>query len=165
MLQDGFLGYQTSFMLDFVVVSLLIIVPILLYSLWQVKFGKAFGLHRRLQILLGIILLIAVSAFEIDLQVVHGGWENIVAKSFTDEASLAVRIKEAQPWLWVHLVFAVTTPLFWVVTMVMALRKFGREPHPGPHSRVHKVLGWISAIDITATAITGLLFYYVAFMR
>jgi hypothetical protein len=30
---------------------------------------------------------------------------------------------------------------------------------------VHAVLGWISTIDITLTAITGLIFYYLAFVK
>ena len=33
MFQDGFLGYRTSFMLDFVECALIVIVPVLLYSL------------------------------------------------------------------------------------------------------------------------------------
>src|SRR5690349_13232590 len=33
-MQDGFLGYKSSFMLDFVVVALVLIVPILLFSLY-----------------------------------------------------------------------------------------------------------------------------------
>ncbi len=43
MLKNGFLGYPTSFMLDFVVVSLVLIVPVLLfvagfmYAFWPEK--------------------------------------------------------------------------------------------------------------------------------
>lgn len=165
MLKDGFLGYQTSFMLDFVVCALIIVVPLLLFSLWNVKAKHRYQLHRKLQLLLGVILLVAVSAFEIDLQVVHGGWENIVRKSAPGDAELAARIKTAQPWLYVHLVFAVTTPIIWVITLVMALKKFERPAQPGSHSQVHRILGWISTIDITLTAVTGLAFYYVAFMN
>lgn len=164
-MQDGFLGYQTSFMLDFVVTALVIIVPLLLYSLWMVKFKRKYEQHRRLQVVLGVVLLVAVTAFEVDLQIVHGGWENIVAKSQPDEAALAARIQEARPWLWVHLVFAVTTPIIWIVTLVLAWKRFSRPTEPGSHSNLHKKLGWLSTLDITATAITGLVFYYIAFMR
>ncbi|MEZ6126669.1 MAG: DUF420 domain-containing protein [Planctomycetaceae bacterium] len=165
MLQDGFLGYRTSFMLDFVVCALVVIVPVLLFSLWSVRIRRNYSLHRKLQIALGIILLIAVGAFEVDLQLVHGGWENIVRKSFPDEAALAARVSEARPWLLLHLLFAVTTPVLWMITLVLALRRFGNPPQPAPHSRVHQKLGWLSTIDITLTAITGLIFYYVAFVR
>jgi hypothetical protein len=165
MLKHGFLGYHTSFMLDFVVVALVVIVPVLLYSLWLVKFKRNYAAHRRLQILLGVVLLIAVGAFEIDLQIVHGGWQNIVARQPLDATALAQKVESVRPWLRLHLLFAVSTPVFWIITMVLALRRFSIPPQPGQHSQLHKVLGWISTIDITLTAVTGLLFYYLAFVR
>ncbi|MDA1230982.1 MAG: DUF420 domain-containing protein, partial [Planctomycetota bacterium] len=61
MLSNGFLGYPTTFMLDFVVCALAVIVPLLLWSLWLVKFRRRFDLHKQLQISLGIVLLLAVT--------------------------------------------------------------------------------------------------------
>lgn len=165
MLTDGFIGYKTSFMLDFVVCALAIIVPLMLYSLWLVKVKKAFRKHKWMQLSLGIILLVAVTAFEVDLQMVHGGWENIVRKSHPEDAALAVKIAESQPYLWVHLVFAVTTPVVWFTTLILAFRRFSSPPKPSEHSRLHKILGWLATVDITLTAVTGLIFYYVAFMK
>ncbi len=162
---DGFFGYPTTFMLDFVVCALALVVPLLLWSLWLVKFKRQYALHKRLQIALGIILLVAVTAFEVDVQMVHGGWESIVAKQQLSPEALAGKITAVRPWLLVHLVFAVTTPVLWTVTLVLALRRFNSPPVPGKHSRLHKTLGWASAIDITLTSVTGLLFYYVAFMK
>lgn len=165
MLSNGFLGYPTTFMLDFVVCALALIVPVLLWSLWLVKFRRRYLAHKRLQIALGIILLLAVTAFEVDVQMVHGGWENIVAKQQLSPEALTKKINAVRPWLLVHLVFAVTTPLLWIVTITLALRRFNNPPAPGTHSRLHKTLGWASTIDITLTSVTGLLFYYVAFMK
>lgn len=165
MMTDGFLGYKTSFMLDFVVVALVIIVPCLIYSLWLAAIRRAYTQHRTLQIGLGVVLLVAVTAFEIDLQVVHGGWENIVAKQGLDDTALAARIAAVRPWLRLHLLFAVTTPVLWIATLGLALRRFGNPPHPGSHSRTHRFLGWASAVDITLTSVTGLWFYYLAFMK
>lgn len=164
MFSDGFLGYRTSFMLDFVVCALVVVVPVLVYSLWLVKVKKAYNTHKWVQVSLGVILLVAVGAFEVDLQIVHGGWENIVSKSFTDDAKLAEHISAVRPYLWTHLFFAVTTPLLWIVTLTQAFRRFGSPPAPGAYSRTHKTLGWLSTIDITLTAVTGLVFYYVAFV-
>jgi hypothetical protein len=96
---------------------------------------------------------------------VHGGWEKIVAKQLLSPDALATKINTVRPWLLVHLVFAVTTPLLWMVTLTLALRRFKNPAAPGPHSRLHKTLGWASTIDITLTSVTGLLFYYVAFVR
>ena len=164
MFPDGFLGYRTSFMLDFVVCALVVIVPVLITSIAMVRFGRRYQQHRFLQTLLCAVLFVAVGAFEVDLQIVHGGWENVVAKSHTDEAALAAKITEARPWLWLHLVFAVTTPIVWLITIVLAWRRFPSPPQPAAHSRVHVRLGWLSTLDVTLTAITGLIFYYVAFI-
>lgn len=163
-MQDGFLGYRTSFMLDFVVCALVIIVPLLVYSIWLVKVKRAYAAHKRLQLALGIILLVAVTAFEVDLQMVHGGWENIVQKTYPDEAQLAAKVAEARPYIRIHLLFAVTTPVIWFTTLFLAMRRFSIPPLPGQHSKVHKILGWLSAVDITLTAVTGLVFYYIAFV-
>ncbi len=152
-------------MLDFVVCALVLIVPLLLYSLWLVKVRRRYVAHKRLQITLGLILLVAVSAFEIDVQLVHGGWEQIVAKQNLSPELLQLKISAVRPWLLVHLVFAVSTPFLWAATIILALLKFGRDAKPGAHSRLHKTLGWLSTIDITLTSVTGLLFYYEAFMK
>ena len=62
------------------------------------------------------------------------------------------------------MVFAISTPFLWLITIVGALRKFANPPVPAPHSGVHKVLGWASVIDLTLTSVTGLVFYYFAFV-
>ena len=76
-MKNGFLGNDASFMLDVVVCALVLLVPLLLYSLYVVKVQRNYGLHKRLQLALAAILLIAVGAFEIDMRL-HGGWKNIV---------------------------------------------------------------------------------------
>ena len=161
-MNDGFLGYRTSFMLDFVVVALVLIVPVLIYSLIAVKVRHQYGRHRTLQLLLGIVLLVAVGLFEIDLQWVQGGWRNVVAKR---EVKLTEdQLAFAQRVLWIHLAFAISTPLLWATTIGLALRHIPLPPQPSPHSRLHKTLGWLSTLDIVLTSVTGLVFYYFAFV-
>lgn len=161
-MKDGFLGYRTSFMLDFVVVALVLIVPVLVFSLYAVKVRRQYTLHRNLQLLLGGVLLVAVGLFEIDLQWVQQGWENVVAKRTTPLT--APQLEFVRSILRVHLVFAISTPLLWAATIVLALRHMPSPPLPGPHSRLHKTMGWLSTIDIVLTSVTGLVFYYVAFV-
>ncbi len=163
-MRTGFLGYPTTFMLDFVVCALIVIVPLLLWSLWLVRFRRNYSAHKRLQIALGLILLAAVTAFEVDMRL-HGGWENILAQQQLAEAAFNAKIAEVRPWLYLHLVFAVSTPLLWATTITLAVQRFGANPVPGKHSRLHKILGWASAIDVSLTSVTGLMFYYVAFVR
>jgi putative membrane protein len=161
-MKDGFLGFRTSFMLDFVVVALVLIVPVLVFSLYLVKIQKQYTAHRNLQLLLGIVLLVAVGLFEVDLQWVQKGWENVVAKRATPLT--AEQLGFVRILLRVHLVFAITTPLLWVATIVLALRRMPSPPQPCAHSQLHKKLGWASTIDIVLTSITGLVFYYFAFV-
>jgi putative membrane protein len=67
--------------------------------------------------------------------------------------------------LYVHLCFAVSTPFLWGATIFLALKRFPNPPVPGPHSALHKKLGWLSVIDLVMTSVTGLAFYYMAFVR
>lgn len=164
MLQHGFLGYDASFMLDFVVTALVAIVPILVYSLWVVRFQRNYLLHRNLQVLLGATLLVAVVAFEVDTQLVHGGWEKIVNKVPDAPRLSGAAIEDVRKILRIHLIFAVSTPFLWAITLVLAWKRFPAPPLPGPHSRLHKILGWLSVADIVATSVTGLWFYYAAFV-
>ncbi len=162
-MSNGFLGYDTTFMVDFVVCSLALIVPILGYSVFTVKVQGQFVRHRNLQILLTVVLLLAVAAFEIDVRL-HGGWENIVNKDPAQPRLSGSELENVRLVLYVHLVFAISSPLLWLATMVLALRRFRSPPAPGPHSRLHRRLGWLSTADITLTALTGLWFYYLAFV-
>jgi hypothetical protein len=161
-MKDGFLGYRTSFMLDFVVVALVLIVPILIFSLYSVKIRRQYTFHRNLQLLLGIILLVAVSLFEYDLQFVQKGWANVVAKRATPLTT--EQLSFVRTVLRIHLVFAISTPLLWATTITLALRRMPSPPRPCPHSKLHKVLGWSSTIDLVMTSVTGLIFYYFAFV-
>ncbi len=148
-------------MLDFVVSALVLIVPLVLFSLFLVKIKKNYTGHRNLQILLGIVLLAAVSAFEIDMRM-QGGWQEIVAKR--EIPFDATQMTEVRNILYVHLVFAITTPFLWVLTMFLALKNFPSPPVPTGHSKVHKLLGWCATIDLVMTSVTGLFWYYKAFI-
>lgn len=160
-MSDGFLGYKASFMLDVVVCALVVVVPALLFSLYTVKIRRNYALHKKLQITLGAVLLVAVGLFEVDMQM-QGGIDGILAKR-----SVPLTPEQRAFFnnlLYVHLFFSVSTVLLWGTTLILALSHIPNPPVPCPHSRWHKPLGWLSAIDITLTAITGLMVYYFGFM-
>lgn len=161
---NGFLGYNASFMLDVVVCALALVVPALAWSIWLVKARRAYAVHRNVQIALGIVLLITVAAFEYDLQMVHGGWLNVVNRPGESPRLQGEALGFVRTVLRIHLVFAISTPLLWGATLWLALRRFPNPPRPSAHSRLHKVLGWASTVDITLTSVTGLAFYYFAFV-
>jgi len=161
-MKDGFLGYHTSFMLDAVVVALVLVVPVLVFSLYSVKVRRHYTLHRNLQIMLAVTLLAAVIAFEVDLHLVQGGWQNVVKKGPEISDSQLALIHRL---LRIHLIFAASTPLLWALTIILALRGMPNPPAPSKHSRLHKFLGWVSTMDLVLTSVTGLVFYYMAFVN
>jgi uncharacterized membrane protein YozB (DUF420 family) len=160
-MSNGFLGYPASFMLDVVVCALLVVVPLLAFNIYVVRWGRNYQLHKRLQLLLAAVLLLAVGLFEIDMQW-QGGVNAILAKR--SRPLNPEELASFRSLLFVHLFFAISTVLLWAVTVTLAWRRFPIPVQPGSHSRLHKILGWLSALDITGTAVTGLLVYYYGFM-
>ena len=156
---NGFLGTRASLMLDVVFLAMFAIVPLLSLSLYCVKRRLRYGLHKRLQLGMAAILLIAVSLFELDMRL------------FTDWRARAAGSPyyAADGWslvwasLTVHLGFAVPTLVLWIAVIALAWRRFPIPPRPASHSETHRVLGWLAAIGMTMTAATGWLFYWLAF--
>lgn len=163
MWMHGFLGYDASFMLDVVIVALVLIVPVLVWSIRLAKTGQ-YQLHKTVQLTLATVLLLAVTAFEVDLQWLHGGWENVVNKNVDSPRLSEDAMTFVRRVLWVHLIFAVSTPVLWITTIVLALKRMPTPPAPCEHSPLHCKLGWLSAMDLVLTATTGMAFYYFAFM-
>jgi len=143
-------------MIDFVFVAMFAVILVLAVSIYLVKVAKQFNVHKWIQIALAVILLIAVAAFEVDVQF------------FTDWKALAAPSQVGMPTikglLWIHLFFAVPTPFLWVAVIWLGLSRFPSPPVPGKHSETHRKLGWIAAIGMLMTAITGWVFYYAAFV-
>ena len=158
----GFLPTRGSLMLDFVFVAMFGIVPILAYSIYAVKYRGRFQLHKTIQIALGAVLLVAVAAFEIDVQFFND-WEVLAAESrfFTPGSKWNNPVGYS---LAIHLFFAIPTAFLWVYVIVQAVRKFPRPPAPGEHSRQHKFWARLAAIEMFLTAVTGWIFYVLAFV-
>ena len=151
-------------MLDVVVCALILVVPVICWSLYLVKVRRNFELHAKVQTLLTIVLLLVVVAFEVDMRL-HGGWEKILNKDPAVPRVVGAALAQVRTMLWVHLVFAVSTPVLWGVTLGLAWRRFGHPRAPGPHSALHKTLGWAATLDLVMTSLTGLGFYWMAFVR
>lgn len=157
----GFLGTRGSLMLDVVFLAMFAVLPLLALSIYLVK-QKQYGLHKLINLILGVVLLIAVLAFEIDMRF-FTEWEDLAKDSpyfdqqhkWTSVAGIALII---------HLCFAVPTPLLWIYVIVQALRKFPSPPLPGTHSPSHARFAWLATGGMLMTAITGGIFYYLAFV-
>jgi uncharacterized membrane protein YozB (DUF420 family) len=125
---------------------------------YQVKFRRRYQLHKRVQIILAAVLLVTVVLFEIDIRL-HG-WAGRASGQVGGEPSSAV-------WyaLYVHLVFAVTTVVLWPVVIFLAVRNYPNPPRPALHSRIHVPLARLAAADMVLTAVTGWVFYWLAFVN
>lgn len=149
-----------SLMLDVVVIAMFAATLCLAVSIAAVRFGKRYRLHRAIQIGLTTCLAVTLIAFEAEMRLVTD-WRALAEKSpwFVRESFSVVDAALA-----VHLCFAVPTPFIWATTLVLALRRFGKNVVPGPCSRGHRIWGWISAAMMACTTVTGWVFYYLAFV-
>lgn len=162
---NGFLGTRAALMTDVVFVALFAIVPVMGWSIWTVRRRAkddfaSLALHKKVQVTLGLVLLVAVILFEIDVRFISN-WEQRAAASpyYAVEGWSAVWLS-----LVVHLIFAIPTLLLWVYVIVMALRKFDSPPKPNAYSSTHRLTARLAAIGMTMTAVTGWLFYLLAFV-
>ncbi len=154
---DGYLGTRASLMLDTVFLAMFVVILIMGWSIYQVRYRRRYALHKRTQLTLATVLLIAVVAFEIEMRVY--GWEDRAAGELGGSASSTVWFA-----LYVHLVFAITSAVLWPVVIYRALRRFPKPPAPGEHSRSHNFWARLAALDMLLTAITGWVFYVLAFL-
>lgn len=154
---NGFLGTRASIMLDVVFLAMFAVVPILFWSISLVRRGRNYQLHKQVQVTLSLVLLIAVTAFEVDMRF-FTDWRARAAASPYYGSGVVMKS------LVVHLCFAVTTAVVWTLVVVRALRNIPSPPGPCAHSAWHKRWGWIAALDMLGTSITGWVFYYLAFI-
>lgn len=143
-------------MLDVVFLAMFVVVVVLAASIWSVRRGW-YTLHKRLQLTLAAVLLVAVAAFEIEMRLF--GWQERAAGGAGQGVS---------GWVWTalytHLVFAISAAVLWPVVIFRAWRRFDAPPTPGAHSPSHRLWGRVAAGAMVMTAITGWGFYAVAFV-
>ena len=147
-------------MLDVVALAMVVVLPVLAFSVYLVKYRQQYALHKKIQLTLGAVLLVTVTLFELDMRI--GGWWHRA------EASPYIGAEGSTDWvivaLGIHLCFAVTTAILWVVVITRALAKFPKPPVPSAHSPWHRRYGMAAAIDMACTGVTGWIFYYLAFV-
>lgn len=158
---DGFLGTRASLMLDVVFVAMFAVIPVMAVSIALARFRQQWAWHKRTQVILALVLLVAVLAFEIDMQLLTE-WELRAEPSpyFSPDSKWTSPVGVA---LAVHLFFAIPTAAIWIYVISGALKRFPKPPTPTAYSARHKLWGRIAAIEMTLTALTGWVFYWLAF--
>ena len=143
-------------MLDVVVCAMVAVAAVLAYSVYLVRYRRDFVLHRKIQIALAVILGIAVFAFEIDIRFFTDWRANAEPSPYFANGAVYLA-------LWVHLSFAIPTPFIWGVVIAAAIRYF-KPLEPGEHSGFHRFWGRVAVVWMLLTAITGWIFYWLAFV-
>lgn len=119
-LGTGFLPFgRGSFVIDFVVVALVLVVPLFSYSLYLVKVKRNYLWHKRLQVLIASALGLVIIIFELDIRL--NGWRHLAEPSPFYNTILF-------PVLIAHLVIAISTVAVWVLTIYRALKFFPSPP-------------------------------------
>jgi uncharacterized membrane protein YozB (DUF420 family) len=154
---DGFLGTRASLMLDVVCLGMAVVVVVLGWSVRQVRVHRRYQLHKRVQLALAVALLVVLTVFEVDVRL-HGWQERSAGQLGGSASSLVMAV------LAVHLFFAVSTVILWLVVIVQALRRFPSPPEPGTHSAFHRRWARVAAWDMVITTLTGWTFYVLAFV-
>ena len=157
LLADGFLPTRGTWMLDFVVVAMAGISIVLAYSIYQIRVKKNPRRHRMIQIVTAIVLTFALIAFEVDVRLITT-WRELAEPSPYYPSGMVDRC------LLVHLLFAVPTPFIWGFVIWSALKNFKTGFRVEGYNRIHRIWGRIAAAFMYLTAITGWVFYYVAFI-
>jgi uncharacterized membrane protein YozB (DUF420 family) len=66
--------------------------------------------------------------------------------------------------LGIHLVFAVSSLALWAWVLWEAVKRFPVPPAPGTHGPRHRRMARLAAADLVLTAVTGSVFYWLAFV-
>lgn len=149
-LPPSIFGARCDIFMDIVVVSMAIILPLLWYSMKKVKHEKAYGLHKRIQLIMFSVLFVVVLLFEYDMQQNGGIFEMVKGSSYEGTFFLNFMI-------YFHTFLSITTSLIWILLIIVSLIKFDKSPRPNSFSKAHKFWGRIGMWDMALTCITGLI--------
>ena len=153
---NGFLPFsRASLMMDVIALTMVAVIPLLFFSSYSVRVRARYTLHKRIQSILCAILLIVVILFEVDVRI--NGWRHNAEESPFYGLPL-------DTFLAVHLLFAVTTTILWIVTFIGALRNFPSPPGPSNISSRHRLTARWAVKGMVGTGMSGWLFYWLAFV-
>lgn|SRR5690606_15351931 len=154
---SSFLGARCDILMDIVVISMAIILPLLWYSYKKVKYARNYMLHKRIQLTMFIILFFVVLLFEYDMKQNGGIFEMVKGSAYEGTFFLNFTI-------YFHVFLSISTSLIWIILIIASLIKFGKNPKPGKFSKTHKLWGKIGMWDMALTCITGLMLYIFGFV-
>jgi hypothetical protein len=154
-LPPGFLGTRADILFHLVMLSLVIVVPVLVYSWIKVR-QHHYALHKGVQLTLLGVLAVAVGAFELHLRAMGGIFAATSASSYAGTATLDF-------WIWFHTLLAIATTVVWLVLAAVSVRRFPRPPAPNAFSARHRFWGRLGMVLMALTGITSVPVYVYGF--
>lgn len=154
MFGNSFLGQRGDALIDLGMLSIVAVVPILLWS-WTLARKKSWVAHKRVQLLTAGILGVVVLLFEIDLNQ-SGGIFAVTATSPYAGTSVL------NAWIWVHTFFAIGSTLVWLLLVIASLIKFPSPPLPTAFP-THRYFGRLGMILMLGSGVTAIPMYYYGF--
>ncbi len=151
----GFLGTRADLLLDLVMISLVLVVPVLFWS-WRNARRGAYSVHKAVQLSVFVVLGIAVLAFELHMRDLGGIFEATRESAYAGTALL-------NGWIYVHTAFAVLMALVWIVAVIGALKFFPKPPRPVKGSAVHRWLGRFGMLLALGAGLTAIPLYIYGF--
>jgi len=145
--------------MDLVLVGLLALLPVLVWSIYLVRNRRSYAAHKSLQVFIAGTLLAAILVFEVDVRLISDWKVRAAAAGMNPWWPAGVLTALA-----IHLVFAVSTLVLWVWVLWEAFLRFPVPPMPGSHGGRHRFMARLAAIDLMLTAVTGTVFYWLAFV-
>ncbi len=155
MLPAGFLGTRGDILMDLVVLSFLLILPLLVVS-WRAARNSEFKKHKAIQLALFITLIVAVGLFELDMKLSGGIFELTAGSAYAGTAVLNTLI-------YGHTLVAILSALMWLVLVLVSLRRFPNPPASNAFGLAHRFWGRTGMLMMMASGISAVPLYYVGF--
>ena len=152
----SFINSRADALIDVVVLLTILSVPILYYAIALVRRGEIES-HKRVQLFLTFVFIVATLALEIDLRL-QGGMAHFV-KGGAYENTLFLNVI-----LYGHLAVAFVNALLWIALPLLSWRRFHQKELPGPFSKTHRKWGKLAALFCVLTALSGVALYLFGFV-
>jgi uncharacterized membrane protein YozB (DUF420 family) len=154
MFGESFLGQRGDVLIDIGMLSIIAVVPILIWS-WALARQRAWVMHKRVQLLTATILGVVVLLFEIDLNQSGGVFAVTATSPFAGTDLL-------NGWIWIHTAFAISSTVVWLGLVVASLIKFPSPPLPAAFP-THRYFGRLGMTLMLGSGLTAIPMYYYGF--
>ncbi len=155
MFGSSFLGARGDALIDIGILSIVAVVPVLLWS-WSLARNKQWTLHKRVQLYTAALLGIVVLLFEIDLNQLGGIFVVTADSAYAGTATLNF-------WIWIHTAFAISSTIVWVLLVAASLIKFPSPPEP-KFFATHRYFGRLAMILMLGSGATAIPMYIYGFV-